>query len=77
VFLIYFETIFFFFSVLDYCKTFITLDFILYYVYPCPVETLRGSICGFLILCLPFVFFRQKSGVFFVLERECIFKPVK
>lgn len=36
----------FYFPVLDFCKTFITLDFT-YSVYPCPVETLRESICGF------------------------------
>jgi hypothetical protein len=30
-----------------------------------------------LILCSPFVLFRQKGGVFFVLDRECISKPVK
>jgi len=36
------------------------------------------SNCGFsLIFCLPFVLLRQKGGVFFVLDRECIFKPVK
>jgi hypothetical protein len=36
------------------------------------------SNCGFsLIFCLPFVLLRQKGGVFFVLDRECISKPVK
>jgi len=27
--------------------------------------------------CLPFVLLRQKGGVFFVLDRNCIFKPIK
>jgi len=30
-----------------------------------------------LMLCLPFVLLRQKGGVLFVLDRECISKPVK
>jgi len=29
------------------------------------------------ILCLPFFLLRQKGGVFFVLDRDCIFKLVK
>jgi len=33
--------------------------------------------CSFSILYLPFVLLRQKWGVFFVLDRECIFKPIK
>jgi hypothetical protein len=39
---------------------------------------LNFSNSGFsFILCLPFILLRQKKGVFFVLDRECIFKPVK
>jgi hypothetical protein len=30
-----------------------------------------------LILCLPFFLLRQKGGVFFILDRKCISKPVK
>jgi hypothetical protein len=54
------------------------MDFI-YSVYPCLDETLRGInlLLVFLILCLPFVILRQKGRVFFVLDWECIFKPVK
>jgi hypothetical protein len=56
---------------------FITLDFI-YSVYPCPAETIRGYfITVVFLLCLPFVLLRQKGGVFFILDRECIFKPIK
>jgi hypothetical protein len=39
---------------------------------------LNFSNYGFsLILCLPFVILRQKGGLFFVLDQECISKPVK
>jgi hypothetical protein len=39
---------------------------------------LNFSNCGFLLyFVLPFVILRQKGGVFFVLDRECISKPVK
>jgi len=39
---------------------------------------LNFSNCSFsLLLCLPFVLLRQKGGVFFVLDWECISKSVK
>jgi hypothetical protein len=31
----------------------------------------------FICFILPFVLLRQKGGVFFVLDQDCIFKPVK
>jgi hypothetical protein len=53
------------------------MDFI-YSVYSCLAETIRGYfITVVFLLCLPFVLLRQKGGVFFILDRECIFKPVK
>jgi hypothetical protein len=69
----FFETIYFY-SCFWIFVNFITLDF-LYYIYLCPVETLRGSIfnCDFSILCLPFLLLRQKGRVFLFLGRECIF----
>jgi hypothetical protein len=56
---------------LDICK-FLTVDF-MYFVYPCPFETSRGSIfiCGFSILCLLFVLLRQK-GKYFIFYFLCL-----
>jgi hypothetical protein len=52
---------------------------ILYSVYPCPAETLRGSnfIVVFLILYFTLCPFETKKGSIFYLDRDCIFKPVK
>jgi len=57
-------------SLFFYCfgfRTFLSVDFI-YFVYPCPVETSRGSILllwSFSYSVLSFVPLRQKRGVFF------------
>jgi hypothetical protein len=52
----------------------------IYSVYPCPAETLRASnlLADFSLLIFTLCPFETKMGIiFFVLDRECIFKPVK
>jgi hypothetical protein len=60
VMMAYFEIIFIVFLFTIFVN-FYTLDFI-YFVYPCPAETLRGSnfLLVFLYFLLPFVLLRQK-----------------
>jgi hypothetical protein len=68
------QTLLFFPIVLDF-RMFLFVDFI-YSVYPCPVETSRGSILllwSFSYSVLPFVLLRQKCGVFFDLDKDYIF----
>jgi hypothetical protein len=48
--------------------------------FPGPSETVRGSnfmTVSFYYFVLPFVPLRQKGGVIFIFDRECISKPVK
>jgi hypothetical protein len=52
----------------------------IYSVYPCPTETLRGRnlLAGFSLLIFIICPFETKMrSIIFVLDRECIFKPIK
>jgi hypothetical protein len=41
--------------------------------YPYYFWILELFVCGFSIICLPFVLLRQKGTVFVILDRDCIF----
>jgi hypothetical protein len=67
------QTLLYFPIVLDF-RMFLSVDFI-YFVYPCLVETSRGSIfitMVFLILCFTLCPFETKRGSIFYLDWECI-----
>jgi hypothetical protein len=65
-------------SVLDF-RTSLFVDFV-YYVYPCSVETSRGSILLLWSFYTLFTLcpFKTKNGEYMlVLDRECVFNPIK